>query len=57
MLSFVVFFTFLSTVAAGIYTDDATEQKKIWDGFKKDFGRDYATMDEENRRFQIFLKT
>jgi len=55
MISIVTIFAVISTVSAGVFTENAAEQKSLWESFKKDFGKVYTTMEEETRRFGIFL--
>ena len=42
--------------AERLYTEDAKTQKYMWEGFKREYGRDYGTMDEETRRFTHFVQ-
>lgn len=47
----------LATVAsATLYREDPTHLKFLWESFKREYSREYATMDEESSRFQIFVQ-
>mmetsp|Transcript_18646 Transcript_18646/g.31416 ORF Transcript_18646/g.31416 Transcript_18646/m.31416 type:complete len:330 (+) Transcript_18646:57-1046(+) len=48
--------TFAATGSAKFYTEDTTHQKYMWEAFKSEYGRDYASMDEENKRFGHFIE-
>lgn len=43
--------------SAVTYTSDAPAQKYMWEAFKAEHGKRYATMEEEQTRFGIFLAT
>lgn len=44
------------TVSANkLYSEDPVFQKYMFESFKKEFGRNYATMDEETSRFANFI--
>jgi len=45
-----------ASASANVYTDDATQQKYMWESFKREYFRNYESMEEENRRFNIFLE-
>ena len=45
-----------ASASAKVYTDDATQQKYMWETFKREYFRNYESMEEENRRFNIFLE-
>jgi hypothetical protein len=45
----------LSVASAGLFTEDAHQQKFLWEGFKKEYNKEYDTMDVEMRRMQIFI--
>jgi C1A family cysteine protease len=45
----------LSVASAALFTEDTHQQKYLWEGFKKEHGKDYDSMDVELRRFQIFI--
>ena len=45
-----------ASASAKVYTDDATQQKYMWESFKREYFRNYESMEEENRRFNIFLE-
>jgi hypothetical protein len=42
--------------SASIYSDNATHQKYMWEQFKKEYNRQYSTMEEESHRFAVFLE-
>jgi C1A family cysteine protease len=44
------------SASAKVYTDDAAQQKYMWESFKREYFRNYESMEEENRRFNIFLE-
>jgi len=44
-----------SFASASLYTEDPTHLKYLWESFKREYSREYATMDEENNRFRIFV--
>jgi len=44
-----------ATASARVFSADATSQKYLWESFKRDHGKSYATMEEENTRFSYFL--
>jgi hypothetical protein len=46
----------VATAFAGIYRDDPSQQKALWESFKLNFKKSYGTMDEETRRFGHFLE-
>jgi len=46
---------FFGSASAALFTADATSQKYLWEQFKADFGKSYATQAEENSRFEIFV--
>ena len=48
--------TLLASASASLYRDDPSHQKYLWETFKRDFNKAYGTMDEETRRFTIFLE-
>ena len=45
-----------ASASAKVYTDDVTQQKYMWETFKREYFRNYESMEEENRRFNIFLE-
>lgn len=52
-----VLFAVVATLAnATLYTSDPTEQKKLWEEFKTQFGKKYETMTEESHRFSVFIE-
>jgi hypothetical protein len=46
----------VTTAFAGIYRDDSSQQKALWESFKLNFKKSYGTVDEETRRFGHFLE-
>jgi hypothetical protein len=46
----------VATAFAGIYRDDPSQQKALWESFKLNFKKSYGTVDEETRRFGHFLE-
>ncbi len=44
-----------SSVSATLYSSDPHAQKLLWEQFKKQHGKAYETMDEENFRFAHFV--
>jgi C1A family cysteine protease len=46
----------LAAAATALYTEDHSLQKNLWDSFKTDFKKSYDTMEEEQKRFTIFLE-
>jgi len=49
-------FASVAVASSTLYTDDKTQLKAAWESFKADFGRKYDTMDEESRRFYLFVE-
>ena len=45
-----------AAATAKLYVSDHTQQKHLWETFKKEHSRSYATMDEEIQRFNFFLE-
>jgi len=46
----------LAAVASGtLYTADEAQQKFMWESFKRDYNKQYATMEEEFTRFSNFV--
>jgi len=45
-----------AAASAKLYSDDATHQKYLWEEFKREHSRSYASMDEENHRFSVFIE-
>ena len=45
-----------SIVSAKLYTEYEPAQKFMWEEFKREHHRDYATMEEEVTRFGHFLE-
>lgn len=52
----VVSLALLATASAKLYSADQTHQKYLWESFKTEFRKSYSTMDEESRRFALFLE-
>lgn len=46
----------VGTVSAKLYNEDATFQKYMWENFKREHSKSYDSMDEENKRFRVFLE-
>jgi C1A family cysteine protease len=46
----------LCASATALYTDDHVHQKTLWESFKTEFKKEYQTMEEEQKRFTIFLE-
>jgi len=44
-----------TTASAALYKEDPTHMKFLWESFKREFNREYASMDEETHRFQTFV--
>jgi len=45
----------LALAAANFHSEDGHQQKFMWEGFKKEHGKNYDSMDVEMRRFEIFI--
>ena len=54
--SFVAIVSFLVNVSAGVYTSDSSKQKQLWEAFKKEYNKQYVTIEEETHRFGIFIE-
>mmetsp|Transcript_72972 Transcript_72972/g.202482 ORF Transcript_72972/g.202482 Transcript_72972/m.202482 type:complete len:331 (+) Transcript_72972:45-1037(+) len=52
----IVVFAILSVASAKLFNEDAKFQKYMWENFKREHAKNYASMDEENRRFNIFIE-
>lgn len=52
----VVALAILALVSAKIFPEDHAQQKFLWESFKSEYNKKFDTMDEENRRFSIFLE-
>jgi C1A family cysteine protease len=52
----VVTLAVVAVASAKLYPSDPTSQKYMWESFKKTHQRTYTTMEEETRRFAIFLE-
>ncbi len=46
----------VATASARLSSEDASAQKTLWESFKTEHKRSYATMEEENHRFNTFLE-
>jgi hypothetical protein len=44
-----------AVTSATLYTSDESQQKYMWESFKRDYGRSYETMEEEFTRFNNFV--
>lgn len=44
------------SVSAALYSSDPSHQKFLWENFKREHGRTYASAEEENIRFGHFLE-
>lgn len=44
-----------ASASAAMYKEDPSHLKQMWESFKSEFRRSYATMDEETSRFQNFV--
>ena len=45
----------LASASANVFSGDATNQKYLWESFKRDHAKSYSTMEEETKRFGYFL--
>ena len=45
-----------ASTSAVLFSEDHTHQKYLWEAFKSEHSKNYETMDEESRRFGIFLE-
>jgi len=45
-----------ASASATVYTEDRVAQRYLWEQFKTEHGKSYATMDEELERFHIFVE-
>jgi len=52
----VVALALVASTAATLFTEDHSQQKYMWDNFKREYFKNYETMEEESRRFNIFLE-
>ncbi|RYG65161.1 hypothetical protein EON64_12505 [archaeon] len=52
----VVLAAVLASASAGIFPEDPSQQKALWETFKQKFVKNYQTMDEETKRFGHFLE-
>lgn len=56
MIKVVLSLALLGSASAGLYTEHSQHQKYMWEAFKKEHHRNYATMEEEAQRFAIFVE-
>ncbi len=52
----VVALSIAAAASASLYTEDHVQQKSLFETFKQDFGKRYETMEEESRRFYLFVE-
>jgi len=52
----VVALAVVASSSAVLFSEDHTHQKYLWESFKREHNKSYETMDEESRRFGIFLE-
>jgi len=52
----VVALALVASTAATLFTEDHSQQKYMWDNFKREYFKNYETMEEESRRFNNFLE-
>jgi len=52
----VVALAIVAGASAKLFSEDHSHQKYMWESFKTEHSRNYATMDEESQRFAIFLE-
>jgi len=52
----VVALTIAAAASANLYSDDHVAQKAMFEDFKATFGKRYSTMEEESRRFFLFIE-
>lgn len=52
----VVAIALAASASAKLFPDDPTHQKYLWESFKREFKREYSTMEEETHRFALFLE-
>jgi len=45
-----------SVASANLHTEDHVQQKAMFDAFKMNFAKKYSTMEEETRRFYLFVE-
>ncbi len=45
-----------ATASARLFPENPSFQKEMWESFKREHHKNYATMEEENHRFQVFLE-
>ncbi len=48
--------TFAVTASDSLYAEDAFQRKYSWEQFKQDHQKNYETMEEEQRRFTLFME-
>eukprot|EP01032_Pedospumella_encystans_P024606 gene24606-27825_t len=52
----VVALAVVAGASAKLFHEDHTHQKYMWEAFKSEHSRNYATMEEETQRFALFLE-
>lgn len=52
----VVALALAATASATLFSEDHTQQKYMWESFKREHSRSYPTMEEETQRFGHFLE-
>lgn len=52
----VVAMAVVAAVSAKLFPEDPAQQKYLWESFKREFKREYSTMDDESHRFLTFLE-
>eukprot|EP00349_Pseudokeronopsis_sp_Brazil_P007290 CAMPEP_0202955966 /NCGR_PEP_ID=MMETSP1396-20130829/505_1 /ASSEMBLY_ACC=CAM_ASM_000872 /TAXON_ID= /ORGANISM="Pseudokeronopsis sp., Strain Brazil" /LENGTH=329 /DNA_ID=CAMNT_0049672763 /DNA_START=42 /DNA_END=1031 /DNA_ORIENTATION=- len=53
---FVVALAVLASATAKLFPEDPIQQKYMWESFKREYRHEFATMEEESRRFGHFLE-
>jgi len=56
-MKFVALLAILAQASALLSTGDDKRNKELWDEFRAEHGKHYGTMEEEIKRFDIFVKT
>ena len=52
----IVLLAVVSCAFARLYTEKQSHQKYLWESFKREHNKNYASMDEEVKRFNFFLE-
>jgi C1A family cysteine protease len=52
----VVALSLVAAASAAVYSSDATVQKSLFEDFKTKYGKRYETMEDETRRFYLFVE-